>query len=629
MLSYFPELYPDELLYSWFARYHDHSSNESPKQTMQELFGNISSVAVVDLPNNLNRFYERIDHFNPPKINDLIRNHTLYNYYTFFQTKDIKKRAMDYLKYGGKPGAIHMFLGIVASTIKGWQYLRFCPSCAKQDREKYGEAYWHVSHQLPKVYHCHLHQELLHNSTIELRNPHKHEFISAEKAILTTPHLVNLNSPKTEQHLKRLSEESVNLINLIEKIEIEALSAIYKYLMQINWYANYLGKVHQQYFTQQFKKYYGKEFLTLVDCDFDEHSDTSWIRNIVRKHHKAFHPVPHLLLLGFFNVSVKELKQLKGQRYEPFGQAPYYCLNPAVDHYKKRVIADLTITTCTDTRRPVGTFSCDCGFVYSRRGPDIDENDVFMIGRIKAFGDIWLAKLKELVASGLSYYRIAQILDCDYATVKKYAQQQKINNLEDNVSVFVLKSEKEKEWINLLRKYSSFTITQLRKEAPALYTWHYRNNREWLKEHSPKAPTKSIINKRVDWEKRDLEVLVQVKRAVKELHATEKPVYVSKSRIGKMIGQLSLIEKLLDKLPKTKAYLDQHLETRKQYQIRRIKWACKKLYLENEEQIIEWKVRRLAGLRDTLSVEVGSALRNEIRLYQQGEMRIETKTMDI
>lgn len=39
MLSYFPNLYPDELLYSWFARYHDHSGNTSSKQTMKELFG--------------------------------------------------------------------------------------------------------------------------------------------------------------------------------------------------------------------------------------------------------------------------------------------------------------------------------------------------------------------------------------------------------------------------------------------------------------------------------------------------------------------------------------------------------------------------------------------------------------
>lgn len=629
MLSYLPMLYPDELLYSWFARYHEHSSNISPKQTMQELFGNASSVAVVDLPSNLNTFYENIHHFNPPHINDLINNHTLYRYYTFFQTSEVKKRTLNYLKYGGRPGSVHLFLGIAASTLKNWQYIRFCPSCVKQDRENYGEAYWHVSHQLPKVQYCHLHQELLQNSNVELRNPHKHEFISVEKANLVPHHLMSLYSPKIEHHLKKFSEESINLLEILETVDSEQLSASYKYLMQINGYANHLGKVHQQYFTQEFKKYYGEEFLELVDCDFDEQLETSWLRSIVRKYRKAFHPVQHLLLLGFLGVSVKELEQYKEKKYQPFGEAPYYCLNPAADHFKERTITEVTITTCTDTRRTVGTFSCDCGFIYSRRGPDTVEADSFKVGRVKAYGNVWLAKLKELVARGLSYYTIAQILECDYATVKKYVEQSQSTHLHSNVSFISLKAAKEAEWLELLKERPNFTITQLRKAAPALYAWHYRNNREWLKEHSPKSLVKSTINKRIDWKKRDLKVLTQVKRVIKELYALEKPVYVNKSRVGKAIGQLSLIEKLLGKLPNTKGYLAKNLETREQYQIRRIKWACKELYAKNEEQVVEWRVRRLAGLRTGLGVIVENALRNEIRQYQQGGISLETKTLDI
>lgn len=618
MLSYFPSLYPDELLYSWFARYHNHSGNKSSKQTMQELFGNMSSVAVVDFPNNLEAFYKNIAHFNPPNINDLIENHTMYSYYTAFQSEAMKSRAIDYIKHGGKPGAIHMFLGIVASTIKNWQYLRFCSSCVQQDREKYGESYWHMSHQFPKVFYCHLHQELLHNSNIEFRNPHKHEFISAERADLTTLHLVNLYPLMTENHLKRLLEESISLINLIETFETEELSVIYKYLMQINNYSNHLGKVHQKYFSQQFKRYYGKEFLALVDCDFDEHSDTSWIRSIVRKHRKAFHPVQHILLLGFLNTSVKDLEPLKGKQYQPFGQGPYYCLNPAAEHYKKSVIEDVTITTCTNTRRPVGTFICKCGFIYSRRGPDLDEDDVFRIGRIKAFGHIWLAKLKELIASGLSYYRIAQILDCDYATVKKYSVNYKLKGDIDLCEISDIRIEKEFQWINLMKEHPELSITKIRELEPALYAWHYRNNQVWLKSHSPNFKMELKINyKRVDWYKRDLDLLNKIKRVVKELYALEKPVYVNKSRVGKAIGELSLIEKKLNKLPNTKEYLNKNLETREQYQIRRIKWACNQLF--NDEGVLtDWKIKRLAGLKGNLNSKLRITIEKEIETYSKG-----------
>lgn len=629
MLAYLPVLYPDELLYSWFARYHDHSGSTSSKQTMKELFGNMSSVAVVDFPNNLESFYKNIAHFNPPNINDLVTNHTMYNYYTAFQSDVMKSRAFNYITNGGKPGAIHMFLGIAASTIKNWHYLRFCPSCVQEDRERYGEAYWHMSHQLPKVFYCHLHQELLHDSTIEFRNPHKHEFISAEKATLSPPRLITVFSPKLEQQLKKLSYESINLIRYAENTQIQDFTQIYKYLMQINGYANHFGKVHQQYFTQQFKKYYGEEFLTLVDCNFDEYSDTSWLRNIVRKHRKAFHPVQHLLLLQFLNVSLKDIESYKGKKYEPFGQPPYYCLNPAAEHYKERVISKVTITTCTDTRKPVGTFSCDCGFVYSRRGPDVDKSDAFKVGRIKSFGHEWQAKLMELATSGLNPYRIARILKCDYATVKKYMSNSKEKSLNEKESSMDLRIQKEAEWLKLLETYPDFTITQLREINSALYAWHYRNNRSWLREKSPRTTTKVAVNKRVDWEKRDLEILHMIKKKiVPNLYAIEKPIYVNKSRVAKEIGQLSLFDKQLEKLPKTKAYLDSHLETREQFQIRRIKWACRKLYMEDGDDLVSWKVRRLAGLRKKVSDVVEIALEKEIKLYQQGEIQNEVKAMD-
>ncbi|AMO87253.1 hypothetical protein B857_01944 [Solibacillus isronensis B3W22] len=627
MLSYFPQLYPDEILYSYFARYHDHSKNQSSKQTMQELFGKASSVAVVDLPSNLAEFHSKIMHFKPPCLIEFIKKHTLYNYYTFFQSSDVKIKTINYLKYGGKPGTIHMFLGIVAYTIKNWKYLRFCPSCVHQDREQYGEAYWHLSHQLPKVFYCHLHQDLLHDSNVEFRNPHKHEFISVEKAELSS-HLVTVISPKLEQQLKRLSDESINLIRYADNIQIQDLTQIYKYLMQVNGYANHFGQVHQQYFTQQFKKYYGEEFLSLVNCNFDEHSDTTWLRNIVRKHRKAFHPVQHLLLFQFLNVSFKDLGSFVGKKYEPFGQAPYYCLNPAANHYKKRIILNVAITTCTDTRKPIGTFSCDCGFVYSRRGPDIDKSVAFKVGRIKNFGPVWKAKLMQLATSGLGPYHIAQILECDYTTVKKYMSNSKDKSSNNNELPMDLRIQKEADWLKLRETYSDFTVTQLREINPALYAWHYRNNRNWLKENPPRMFMKVTVNKRVDWGKRDIEILHLVKSAIQKLYAIEKPVYVNKSRVAKEIGQLSLFGKILKKLPKTKAYLNKHLETREQFQIRRINWACRKLYMEDKSSLVAWKVRRLAGLREKMSNIVETALENEIRLNQHGDIQNEIKTMD-
>jgi hypothetical protein len=74
------------------------------------------------------------------------------------------------------------------------------------------------------------------------------------------------------------------------------------------------------------------------------------------------------------------------------------------------------VTRCSSTKLPVGTFSCSCGFVYSRPGPDKNEIDKFSIGRIKNFGPVWHSTLKVLNEGTLSLRKKATILGVDPMT---------------------------------------------------------------------------------------------------------------------------------------------------------------------------------------------------------------------
>ncbi len=75
-----------------------------------------------------------------------------------------------------------------------------------------------------------------------------------------------------------------------------------------------------------------------------------------------------------------------------------------------------------------------------------------------------------------------------------------------------------------------------------------------------------------------------------------KPVRITVSKIGTTIGLKALLEKHLDKLPQTKAYLESVTETVEEFQIRRIEWAIRELDRRGEEKK-DWKILRLAGLR--------------------------------
>lgn len=106
MLSFFPILYPDELLYSALARYHIRSGNKSFRQTDLELFGYSSQqLCKVTLTNNLNYLVKNLSLFSQITVSDLLQNHTLYPFYATFlmpqeawQLKDSMKTKLHDLK---------------------------------------------------------------------------------------------------------------------------------------------------------------------------------------------------------------------------------------------------------------------------------------------------------------------------------------------------------------------------------------------------------------------------------------------------------------------------------------------------------------------------------------------------
>ncbi|GLB62092.1 TniQ family protein [Cytobacillus sp. NCCP-133] len=169
MLSFFPTLYEDELLYSWFARYHVQSCNLSPKATMKDLFGTDNALAVPDLPTNLVFPFNRIKHFDVPSLETGVNEHTFYRYYTTFTKESLRKQVFDAMVTGNRPGSIHLTMGIVASTISEHAFFRFCPECMAEDILTFGETYWRLSFQLPSVLICLKHGTVLHHSYVSFR----------------------------------------------------------------------------------------------------------------------------------------------------------------------------------------------------------------------------------------------------------------------------------------------------------------------------------------------------------------------------------------------------------------------------------------------------------------------------
>lgn len=64
MLGFFPDPYPDELLYSACARYMDRLKYPNQRTGIQELFGAAQTPAIVDFPNRLDNLIKSLPPFH-------------------------------------------------------------------------------------------------------------------------------------------------------------------------------------------------------------------------------------------------------------------------------------------------------------------------------------------------------------------------------------------------------------------------------------------------------------------------------------------------------------------------------------------------------------------------------------
>lgn len=154
MLQYFPTPYPDELWYSVLCRYHVRTGNPTHLTTIKELFAGKSYVAMGSFfPNNI--LYEVIQQLpeGTLDIEDVALNHTLFKYGFRFQPIEKKLEMLELIKQG--QSAFPMKL---SEMDQKFPKIKMCPICMKEDREKYGEPYWHLSHQIPMVNICQKHK---------------------------------------------------------------------------------------------------------------------------------------------------------------------------------------------------------------------------------------------------------------------------------------------------------------------------------------------------------------------------------------------------------------------------------------------------------------------------------------
>ena len=187
MIAYFPEIYPDELMYSLLARYYVKSGYPCYWYVAEDLFQ--SKTVRPDI--------EFVNQYTPAalqmitgdlSIDDVILNHTMFPYYGRFLPKERRAKAFKALVQ--MQGNYHNLLPRAKRKTNLERYLRYCPICAEADRERYGESYWHRVHQMQGVDICPYHHCRLVDSSVLISGKASPDLVAAEMIIPDNPRII-------------------------------------------------------------------------------------------------------------------------------------------------------------------------------------------------------------------------------------------------------------------------------------------------------------------------------------------------------------------------------------------------------------------------------------------------------
>lgn len=193
MISYFPELYPDELFYSTVARYYSHlypSYNMAIEALCKSKTSRIDmEFGLQSLNSDTKNFLEQVY-----GLKNILLHNTMFPQYAKFETVERRDLAAQVMLTG--EGNIHSAL-IFPKNKSGSRYLKYCPLCFEKDRNEFGEAYWHRTHQIRGINVCGTHGCTLHDSDIEINSKSSPRLWVADYIVVDSS--VNYASDKEKQ----------------------------------------------------------------------------------------------------------------------------------------------------------------------------------------------------------------------------------------------------------------------------------------------------------------------------------------------------------------------------------------------------------------------------------------------
>ena len=291
MLGFCPTPYPDELFHGVLCRIHKILGRPRGHTFAKLLFGGILGKTGAILPKNVEVVIKHLPPHADLTEKKIREAHTLAPLYTTFTGELHQKQLEPYNLFS-------------------------CPLCRETDKEKYGETYWHRSHQVPHGKTCHEHRIPLEKAAREYRGEARnvrHYFCPDDTE------WIPLEATPEEMEIHNRFNDRVQTILTTRPTIAPAHLATLAAACQIAGFGRGT-KVQTERLLHFLKERLGETFLTLFCLNPDDHASKEMLAKVLR----GKEPNPHRYLLFYeaFDLEIGETREMPPPKVKPPRRRP-------------------------------------------------------------------------------------------------------------------------------------------------------------------------------------------------------------------------------------------------------------------------------------------------------------------
>lgn len=555
------ESLPDESLFSLCSRHHRLWGYGSASSSCRDLFGSTRSGVHHDFPNALGEFERLTDGAFGSASKIALRRTTLKFYVPFSQPADVQLAVQRMT--GPSVAHLKFQLGLLTSRFRAHHPLKACEYCLVEDVHDYGWTYWHLNHQFPGVWSCRRHGSPLLECTVKANGIERFMWHLPMVERLQPTGLARQGVQDTHHRLSDLVIDLVNMDRPPGWLHGATIRVTLRARLRERGWLTQQGNLRLTEASRDFREHLTalRGLPELLRWDATTELARSWIERIARPLRSGTHPLRLLLAIHWLFNGVDDFMECHDK-----ATLTDTLIDPASSPGGRR-----------DRESALGVRKCE---VAGRLEAGESAHSVALalgvdIGTVMAWGaqagippkrrpKFLVASVREALIeslrTGLSKNEAAVSQGVTVQSITRLLRTEPgLSDAWKAASAGRMRDERRNTWEQLVTSRPALGIKLLRAMSPAVYSWLYRNDREWLLRHSPPPSRCSVRQSSVRWDDRDIALSSAVRQIVLNLHATGGPKPFRLWEIVQQIPELRAKLGALRRLPLTSRALEDAL----------------------------------------------------------------------